>query len=116
MSSKVNFKLISLNSRWIDSVLDIERLCYIAPWNRESIEQSLVGYEAIGAVVGPKQLVSYLMYSHVLDEVSILNVAVHPDYRRQGLAAAMLSWLNQHAKELGVKKVFLEVSRSNQKA
>ncbi|MDR2610639.1 MAG: ribosomal protein S18-alanine N-acetyltransferase [Clostridiales Family XIII bacterium] len=58
-------------------------------------------------------LVGYAGLWVVLDEGHITNVAVDPDYRRQGIAAMLLLKLLEAAREKGAKRFTLEVKRSN---
>lgn len=109
--------IVPLDTAWIEQVCDIENLCYVSPWSRQSLEYSLSGgYKVIGAFTGPQTLRGYIIYSQVGDESHILNVAVHPDYRRYGFGRALMSWLHRSERERGAKKMFLEVSRGNQAA
>src|SRR5215471_15072273 len=49
----------------------------------------------------------------IADECHVLNVAVHPDYRRSGIGAALLAMVIREAKEKRAEAVTLEVRRSN---
>lgn len=53
---------------------------------------------------------------HVLDEGQITNIAVKPEYRRFGIASALLEHLKKSAKELGIILMELEVREGNQAA
>jgi ribosomal-protein-alanine N-acetyltransferase len=56
------------------------------------------------------------VYWVVEDEMHILNLAVSPEYRRQGIARSLvLSGIRQAGKK-GAKKAFLEVRASNARA
>lgn len=46
-------------------------------------------------------------------EAELLTIAVHPDFRRQGIAQKLLSKLHRFAKSSGAEDVFLEVSDGN---
>ena len=48
-----------------------------------------------------------------VDEGQITNVAVHPDYRRRGLASAVLNSLMRYARSCHAESVTLEVRASN---
>ena len=48
-----------------------------------------------------------------VDEGQITNIAVHPDYRRKGLGAAIVRTLLRHAKDAKLESVSLEVRASN---
>ena len=60
---------------------------------------------------------SYILDMHgsriVLDEADITNVAVRPMYRRQGIAARLVSLMLEQMAEKGVVSVLLEVRESN---
>jgi ribosomal-protein-alanine N-acetyltransferase len=59
------------------------------------------------------RLVGYGGFWHVLDEAHISNVAIHPDYRRQGLGRMLLTHLLEEAAAKGATAATLEVRRSN---
>lgn len=59
------------------------------------------------------QTVGFIVLRHVLDEVEILNIAVHHHSRRQGVAAELLRVALQWAAERGAKTAYLEVRPSN---
>lgn len=52
----------------------------------------------------------------ILEEAHITIVAVHPNYRRQGLGQALLLYLLSSAKQRGLERATLEVKVSNQAA
>ena len=54
--------------------------------------------------------------SYVLDEGYISNVAVSAEYRRQGIADALINKLCERAEELDLSFVTLEVRKSNDPA
>ena len=52
----------------------------------------------------------------VMGEGNVTNVAVHPSYRRQGVAETLLKEMERRAKEKSVTIFFLEVRQSNEAA
>ncbi len=76
----------------------------------ESLEKGRLSGEI--AVAGDKKA-GYITYSFAQDVADIDAVFVLPEYRKQGLATALLSRVLSALKECGVKKVFLEVRKSN---
>lgn len=50
---------------------------------------------------------------HIVDEGFICNVAVFSQYRRQGVATALMQELDDYAKENEMASVSLEVRQSN---
>ena len=49
-------------------------------------------------------------------ECQITNIAVRQEYRRRGIARAMITCLLSEAKKRGCKRAFLEVGENNQSA
>jgi ribosomal-protein-alanine N-acetyltransferase len=72
------------------------------PWGRAWVARG-EGGRAVG----------YLLLWHVADEVHVLDVAVHPDQRRRGVARALMHRALAFANERGARIVLLEVRRSN---
>jgi ribosomal-protein-alanine N-acetyltransferase len=83
-------------------------------WNREGVAATLAGRQNGGFVAVKDGLqVGHLLYSHVVDEMEILTVAVEPEYRRQGVGHSLMH------RALGlasVRSVHLEVRESNSAA
>lgn len=63
-----------------------------------------------------KELIGYGCVQCAIDEADLLNVAVSPAYRRQGVGKTLLKRLILGAKRRGIKKLFLEVRASNASA
>ena len=98
----------------VAQVAALERQCFADPWSEGSIASELYNplslwlvAEQDGAVCG------YVGSQTVLDETDMMNIAVHPDCRRQGIAAALIDELIVHLKERGSHILRLEVRQSN---
>jgi ribosomal-protein-alanine N-acetyltransferase len=59
------------------------------------------------------EAVAFLVVRQAADELEILNLAVHPDYRGRGTASILLKAAIVRARESGAAKIFLEVRESN---
>ena len=57
--------------------------------------------------------IAFLLAWHVADEVHVLDVAVHPTQRRQGIARALMNEALLLAREKHARHILLEVRRSN---
>ncbi|MGB9615918.1 MAG: ribosomal protein S18-alanine N-acetyltransferase [Desulfomonilaceae bacterium] len=101
----------------LDQVLFIEQSSYGAPWSRDMfmdeisnpLSRALV-FELDGRIVG------YLCCWEIVDECHILNIAVHPDYRRQGVGSAILKILEAACRAKGLTRILLDVGRRNNPA
>ena len=57
------------------------------------------------------------LVGRVIDQdAEILNVIIHPDYRRLGKASKLISTFEKEAKDAGSLRCFLEVAESNSSA
>jgi ribosomal-protein-alanine N-acetyltransferase len=100
------------------AIWNIEKLSFPSPWGlfsfvtelRNPMSTTLVAAPVSG---GRKQIWGYLIYWLVADEMHILNLAVHPDQRRRGLARSLLAAGLSRAKEAGAACAWLEVRPSN---
>jgi ribosomal-protein-alanine N-acetyltransferase len=80
----------------LDPIVAIENAVYPTPWSRsmfagELAKPSSVSLGAFDEEAGG--LVAYLIVSRYVDAWHIMNVAVHPGYRRQGVASRLLDEL-----------------------
>ncbi len=98
-------------------VAELEKLCFLDPWNEESIAHELVNPLScwLVAVDGDK-VAGYVGSQTVIDESDMMNIAVHPDYRRQGIGAELVNVLGEKLKEKGSLRLSLEVRASNESA
>ena len=99
----------------IDQVLAIETASFSFPWSRRSFEAEFekefgVSYVALIA----DRIVGYLIAWLVADEVHIANIAVHPEYRKQGLGRMLMEVIFRNSE--GFSWIGLEVRRSNKTA
>jgi ribosomal-protein-alanine N-acetyltransferase len=123
------FKIRRTEKKDIDGLHRVEQRCFTLPWSRENLakdatENILAVYyvaEAFGrasdsAEKREPQIVGYAGLWVVAGEGHITNVAVDPDFRRQGVAIMLLLKLLETAREKGAKRFTLEVRRSNEAA
>jgi ribosomal-protein-alanine N-acetyltransferase len=80
----------------LDTIVEIENAVYPTPWSRsmfagELAKPSSFSLGAFDADEGG--LVAYLIVSRYVDAWHIMNVAVRPEYRRQGVASRLLDEL-----------------------
>ncbi len=58
----------------------------------------------------------FAVWRVVADESEIITIGVHPNARRAGIASAMLTLIENDAKQRGAQKIFLEVAENNHPA
>lgn len=115
MERKKKVQIVPMNGDHLDEVVELERVCFPDPWSRNMLKEELendlaaflVALDGQGAVAG------YAGLQVVLDEGYILNVAVRPDCRRQGIAGQLLQVFLDFAKGNHLAFLTLEVRASN---
>jgi len=68
---------------------------------------------AAPSAAGARVVCGYIGFWIVFEELHLLNVAVHPDWRRQGVAARLVRTVFETAIAKGVIRALLEVRASN---
>jgi [ribosomal protein S18]-alanine N-acetyltransferase len=99
----------------LDEVHAIECQVFPDPWPRRSFAEELAKSPPPYARVARRdgRVVGYLFAWFVLDEVHLGNLAVHPDYRRQGVGRALLGSLVYRSRRRGASFITLEVRARN---
>jgi [ribosomal protein S18]-alanine N-acetyltransferase len=102
----------------LDAIEDIEVISFPGPWPRNVFEKELENRWSHVEIVedAAQRLVAYAVYWVVHDELHLLNIAVHPDWRRRGLADALMHHLERVCEERELTYLTLEVRVSNQGA
>lgn len=106
--------ILPMEQRHIEAIAALEQTCFSDPWSAGSIASELdnplslwLVAESFGETVG------YIGSQTVLDETDLMNVAVAPMCRRQGIAEALMGALCDRLRERCVKALSLEVRESN---
>jgi len=106
------------NKNDVKPIADLEKLCFSLPWSErsffEEITKNKIARYAVAENCG--QIIGYAGVWLVTDEGHITNVAVHPDFRRKGIARELVSSLMESSGKEGIKSYTLEVRISNEEA
>ncbi len=97
----------------LSEVAAIEQTVFSDPWSPGMLRRAFEDQLALVAVDEDGAVVGYLLASAIGDEGEILNLAVHPAYRRRGLGARLTTEGLDLLRFRGVRQVFLEVRESN---
>lgn len=101
----------------IENIATLEEATFSVPWSREAIEKDLSNPVATYFVAEENEsIVGYVGVWCVLDEGQITNVAVHKNYRQQGIGRQLIQTLIAYAKEKALMMLLLEVRESNEAA
>lgn len=102
----------------IEDILVVEKLSFSIPWSRDSFEKEILDNNLAIYLVAKvnEKAVGYIGMWKVLNEGHITNVAVHPEFRHQGIGDQLVSELLSLCEKDNIDLVTLEVRKSNQNA
>ena len=116
MNEMTRVELRRLEMRDLNAIERIERASYPTPWSRSMFASELAKPSSIclGAFdLETLQLVGYLVISRYVDAWHVMNVAVRPEQRRQGIASLLLNRLFELTAGRSRRGYTLEVRVSN---
>ena len=106
--------LEKMNPAHVAQIAQLEKICFSDPWSERSIASELDNELAFWLVATEGDTVAgYIGSQTVMDETDMMNVAVHPDFRRRGIAEALVTGLVEELKNNGSHCLTLEVRASN---
>ncbi len=112
----------SMRREDLPEILAIESLSFSEPWTEEMFLHELSSKGIANLLVagadeasGPR-VAGFLCAWIVAEELHINNIAVHPGYRRRGIASRLLEEMLRRAKVASVSAAYLEVRESNEAA
>ena len=109
--------LTEMKPEHVAQVAALEKICFSDPWSERSVASELENKLAYWLVALEGETVAgYIGSQTVMEETDMMNVAVHPDFRRKGIAEALVDGLVAALKEKGSRCLTLEVRASNEPA
>lgn len=101
----------------LEQIAELEKQCFSDPWSLRSITSELHNPLSLWLVAEENGSVAgYVGSQSVLGEADMMNLAVAPSFRRQGIGRELVERLVEHLKEQGVHVLVLEVRVSNEPA
>ena len=97
-----------------NQILEIENLSFQTPWTISSFSAELdKRVSQLWALTAEKTLLGYICFWMFNDEIQLVNIAVHPQKRGNGLGQQLLSNLIEMSSSKGIRNIWLEVRPSN---
>jgi ribosomal-protein-alanine N-acetyltransferase len=107
-----------MTAEHVTSVAELEKICFgTEAWSEKSVTSELTNALSLWLVADDNgRVAGYVGSQTVMDETDMMNVAVHPDYRKQGIATALIVGLVGELRKKGSHCLTLEVRASNENA
>ena len=105
-----------MNADHLEELEKLERICFSRPWSRKMLAEELENQCAAFLVAQDsitQQVMGYAGLLVMADEGYITNVAVFPEFRRQGVAAKLIAVFENFARGNKLAFLTLEVRPSN---
>ena len=110
-------EIVKMDASHISAIAQIEKLCFSDPWSENSVASELNNPLSLWLVaLDGERLAGYVGSQTVMDESDMMNLAVHPDYRCQGIGSRLVDELIKELKKKGSQRLTLEVRVSNEPA
>jgi len=110
-----HMEFIEMGLEHLDGVMIVENLSFTIPWSKESFIEEITNNQFAIYIVTVENdvVIGYVGMWKIFDEGHITNVAVHPEFRNNGVGSGLITELLNIAKEQGINALTLEVRRSN---
>lgn len=110
----MNISIVPMEQSHIKGLAEIEKQCFSKPWTESGFEGELANDTAHFLVAEHNGTeIGYIGFHTVLDEAYIANIAVLPEYRKNGVAGSLLGSAVDYCRVGGFAFISLEVRRSN---
>ena len=110
-------RIAHMTAEHVPQVAALEKVCFSDPWSEKSVASELENPLSCWLVALDGEAVAgYVGSQTVLGEADMMNLAVNPDFRRQGIGEALVLRLVAELKSRGAYCLTLEVRASNEAA
>ena len=105
----------------LEEVVSISSSSRFAPWSSEmflgEMNHSFSHCFLIGSDQPPEgQALGFICFRTIQDESELLNLGVHPRFRKMGLGRSLMQFYIHFCTQMKVRRFYLEVSPSNEEA
>ena len=107
-------EILKMTGDHAGKIAQLETVCFSTPWSENSVGEELKNPLSLWLLaVEGETLLGYVGSQTVMGETDMMNVAVDPDYRRQGLGEKLVLALVEALRERDSHCLTLEVRASN---
>lgn len=113
----MDLEITKMTSAHIEEIARLEKECFSSPWSEDGLKSELDNsFARFFVALSDGRIAGYIGSHNVLGEVYITNVAVFPEFRRNGVGMTLVDFLVNEMNAEEAEFVTLEVRESNIKA
>ncbi|MDN3609114.1 ribosomal protein S18-alanine N-acetyltransferase [Vibrio ostreicida] len=109
----MNVEICPLDTKHLSDICRIEKVAHTHPWS----DSLLVNVDSRGAchrvLLKQGRVIGYYYAQHVVGEVTLLNIAIDPEYQGKGYGKVLLAVFLEMCVDLKAESAWLEVRQSN---
>lgn len=99
-----------------DVLFEIEQTSHLVPWTLGTLKNNQGENYVNLKILQEQKIVGFAICQKVLDEATLFNLAISPNYQGQGLGKCLLKYLMDELRKQDVLALWLEVRASNEVA
>ena len=100
--------------KYLAEIVKIERCSFQEPWSKRMFEEELkYPYAEAFVLIYGEIIAAYIFFRRVLNEWTIMNIAVKENFRGMGLGTVFLKNIFDYLMKQNAESVTLEVSEKN---
>lgn len=108
-----SIEISTINSTDLISILEIEQASQIIPWSMQSLQECYNEQYLNLKLTLNKEIIGFCISQQILDEATLFNIAIKPNFQGLGYGKHLLDNLIQQLKQKKCKSIWLEVRESN---
>ncbi|MGC6248668.1 ribosomal protein S18-alanine N-acetyltransferase [Bisgaard Taxon 45] len=97
----------------LERLFEIEQSAHLVPWSMGILKNTQGDRYLNLKLIDQEQIVAFVICQYILDEGTLLNIAVDPLFQGKGFGKQLLTQLIQQLTEKGISTLWLEVRESN---
>ena len=112
----MTYHISPIQEKDFEQLFNIEQAAHLVPWSMGTLKNNMGERYLNLKIECNDQIVGFAICQTVLDEATLFNIAIHPNYQGQKLGFTLLNALIEQLRNKGILTLWLEVRESNRNA